>query len=259
MPKRVDNSSGGQVWAPDDERWGPWRGQLLHLSYGTCSLLGVLKEEVAGPHVPSSRDFQPATVMQGGVTRFPVNFQSGIMRARFNPQDGQLYVAGLRGWQTTAVKNGCFQRVRYQSAVPVRMPIGLHVTKRGVRLDFACELDAASAGDTQNWSVEVWNYIWSNAYGSPEISTISATSDAPAERGRDGEMEYTPGQMAQKKHDPLTVKSATVSADKKSVFLEIPEIKPVMQMEIKFGIRSADGGEIRSEVINTIHALGDER
>jgi hypothetical protein len=42
------------------------------------------------------------------------------------------------------------------------------------------------------------------------------------------------------------------------VFLEIPEIKPVMQMAIKFGIQSADGGEIRSEVVNTIHALGAE-
>jgi len=189
--------------------------------------------------------------------RFPVNFQSGIMRARFNPQDGQLYVAGLRGWQTTAVKNGCFQRVRYQSGVPVRMPIGLHATKRGVRLDFACELEAASANDPQNWSVEVWNYVWSGAYGSPEISTIGA-GVAPAEATRDGVMQYTTAQMAQKKHDPLNVKSATVSADKKSVFLAIPDIKPVMQMAIKFGIKSADGGELRSEVVNTIHALAEE-
>jgi hypothetical protein len=243
------------VWVPDDERWGPWRGQLLHLSYGTCSLFGVLKEEVDAPNVPSSRDFRPATIMQGGVTRFPVNFQSGIMRARFNPKDGQLYVAGLRGWQTTAVKNGCLQRVRYQPGPPVRMPIGLHATQTGVKIDFACELDPASAGDIQNWSVEVWNYIWSGAYGSPEISTVDSAV-TPSEQGKDGEMQYTKEQMSQKKHDPLTVKSATVSADKKSVFLEIPGIKPVMQMVIKFGIQSADGGEIRGEVVNTIHALG---
>jgi hypothetical protein len=216
----------------------------------------VLKEEVASENVPSARSFQPATIMQGGVTRFPVNFQSGIMRARFNPKDGQLYAAGLRGWQTTAVKNGCFQRVRYQPSAPVRMPIGLHATKRGVRLDFACELDAASASDVQNWNVEVWNYIWSGAYGSPEISTV-ATAVTPGEAGKDGEMQYTKEQMSVKKHDPLTVKSVTISADKKSVFLEIPEIKPVMQMAIKFGIKSADGGEIRSEVINTIHALAE--
>lgn len=84
----MDNSGGGQVWVTG-EKWGPWGGKMLHLSHGTCSLFGVLREEVGG-------------TMQGGVTRFPVNFQSGMMRARFSPADGQLYLAGLRGWQTTA-------------------------------------------------------------------------------------------------------------------------------------------------------------
>lgn len=84
----MDNSGGGQVWVTG-EKWGPWGGKMLHLSHGTCSLLGVLREEVGG-------------TMQGGVPRFPVNFQSGMMRARFSPADGQLYLAGLRGWQTTA-------------------------------------------------------------------------------------------------------------------------------------------------------------
>jgi hypothetical protein len=178
------------------------------------------------------------------------------MRARFNPTDGQLYVGGLRGWQTTGVKNGAFQRVRYTGA-PVRMPIGLHATKRGVRLDFTTALDPATAGDAQNWNVEVWNYLWSSAYGSPELSTLDAV-EKPAELGKDGEPQFTKAQATLKKHDPLTVKSATLSADGRSVFLEIPEIKPVMQMAIKFGIQTADGAELRSEVINTIHALAAE-
>ena len=38
-------------------------------------------------------------VTQGGVVRFPLSFASGIMRARFNPRDGQLYVSsGLGHW-----------------------------------------------------------------------------------------------------------------------------------------------------------------
>src|SRR4029450_2267033 len=40
LPKRIDNSGGSQVWVPDDERWGPWRGQMLHLSYGHAALYG---------------------------------------------------------------------------------------------------------------------------------------------------------------------------------------------------------------------------
>ena len=193
--------------------------------------------------------------MQGGVTRFPVNFQSGIMRARFNPTDGQLYVAGLRGWQTTGVKNGAFQRVRYTGA-PVRMPIELRATTKGLRLTFTCKLDPATATDPQNWNVEVWNYLWSAAYGSPEFSTIEPV-EKPADAGKQGEAQFSKTQIAQKKHDPLVVKSVTLSADGRSVFLEIPEIKPVMQMAIKFGLKAADGTELLSEVINTIHALGE--
>jgi hypothetical protein len=34
------------------------------------------------------------------------------MRARFRKQDGQLYVCGLRGWQTAGVMDACLQRVR---------------------------------------------------------------------------------------------------------------------------------------------------
>jgi hypothetical protein len=45
FPKNVDNSSGGQVWVTSD-KFGPWKDRLLHLSYGTCSLYGVLPQEV---------------------------------------------------------------------------------------------------------------------------------------------------------------------------------------------------------------------
>ena len=82
LPHQVDNSSGGQVWVTSD-KWGPFMGDMLHMSYGSCSLFKVMKEEVGGQ-------------VQGGAVRFPLNFESGIMRARFSPRDGQLYATGLR-------------------------------------------------------------------------------------------------------------------------------------------------------------------
>lgn len=242
LPKRIDNSGGSQVWVPDDERWGPWRGQMLHLSYGHAALYGVMREEVGG-------------VMQGGVTRFPLKFESGIMRARFNPKDGQLWVAGLRGWQTDGIRNGCLQRVRHTGA-PVQMPIELHARKTGIELRFTSSIDTQSAADPENWNVEVWNYLWSAAYGSPEISTI-AESEKPAESGTGGVNQFTPAQMTKAQHDPLKVKSVTVGTDDRSVFLEIEGMKPVMQMSIRYGIKSADGSDLKGEVVNTIHALGE--
>ena len=245
FPKEVDNSSGGQVWVTSD-KFGPWKDRLLHLSYGTCSLFGVLPQEVA---------FNGHPQMQGGVARFNVDFASGAMRARFNPKDGQLYVTGLRGWQTTATQNGCFQRVRYTGAA-TRMPLALAATKKGIKLDFACAVDAKAAADAGNWNVEVWNYVWSSAYGSPDISTLD-TKVAATELGNDGKLQFSKAQMSERKHDSLAVKSATVSADGRSVFLEIPEIRPAMQMQLKYEIKAADGVELRGQVINTIHALAN--
>jgi hypothetical protein len=245
FPKNVDNSSGGQVWVTSD-KFGPWKDRLLHLSYGMCSIYGVLPQEVS---------FDGKPQMQGGVVRFNVDFGSGAMRARFNPKDGQLYVTGLRGWQTTATQNGCFQRVRYTGAA-TRMPIALAATKKGVRVDFTCELDAQAAADAANWNIETWNYIWSSAYGSPEISTTE-TKVAATELGNDGRLQFSKAQMAERKHDFLDVKSATLSADRKSVFLAIPDLRPAMQMQLKYDIKAADGIELRGQVINTIHALAE--
>jgi hypothetical protein len=245
FPKDVDNSSGGQVWVTSD-KFGPWKDRLLHLSYGMCSMFGVLPQEVT---------FNGQPQMQGGVTRFNVDFGSGAMRARFNPKDGQLYVTGLRGWQTTATQNGCFQRVRYTGAA-TRMPLALAATKKGIKLDFTCEIDAAAAADAGNWNIEVWNYIWSSAYGSPDISTLENKVVA-TELGNDGKLQFSKAQISERKHDPLTVKSVTVSADRRSVFLEIPDLRPVMQMQLKYDIKAADGVELRGQVINTIHALAE--
>jgi hypothetical protein len=241
-PKRIDNSGGSQVWVPDDERWGPWGGQMLHLSYGHAALYGVMREEVNG-------------VVQGGVTRFPLKFESGIMRARFHPKDGQLWVAGLRGWQTDGIRNGCLQRVRYTGG-PVQMPIELHAKKAGIELRFTSSIDTQSAADSENWNVEVWNYFWSPAYGSPEISTIT-DAEKPTEAGPGGVAQFTRAQMSKTRHDSLKVKSVTVGTDDRSVFLEIKGVKPVMQMSIRYAIKSADGAELKGEVVNTIHALGE--
>ena len=62
---------------------------MLHTSYGAAGAAAARDgpEEVNG-------------ITQGGVYRFPFKFATGIMHARFRPQDGQLYVTGLRGWQT---------------------------------------------------------------------------------------------------------------------------------------------------------------
>jgi hypothetical protein len=216
MPKDVDNSGGGQVWV--GKNWGLAEGTLLHMSYGTCSLYGVMRETVDG-------------VEQGGVYKFPLKFESGTMRGRFSPADGQLYISGLKGWQTSAAKDAMLQRVRY-TGKPVTFPAKLTVKPNGVNLAFTNEIDAAAAADAGNYSVLQWNYKWSQEYGSGEYKT-------------DGS----------KGKETVEVKSAKVGADKKSVFLEIDGVKAVEQMEIKYNLKSAAGAEIPGRILNTINVV----
>ena len=218
LPMNIDNSPGGEVWAP--KTWGPWGGHMLHMSYGKCILYGVTMETVAGEQ-------------QGSLTAFPVKFRSGIQRGRFSPTDGQLYLSGLSVWQSSAAKDGCFQRVRYTGKAGV-YPTGFTTKANGVELTFSAPLDAASAGDLQSWNVEQWNYIWSGNYGSPDVSVLD-----PKKKGK----------------DIVSITKATVSADKKSVFLELADRVPVMQMKVQCNMKAADGTTVKHDTYATINKL----
>src|SRR5439155_26961569 len=111
IPMNMDNTAGTQVLATSD-KWGPLQGHLVHTSYGKCSLFTVLMEDINDEK-------------QGGVVKFPFKFISGGMRARFNPADGQLYVSGMKGWQSDANRDGCFHRIRY-TGKPANTPVALH-------------------------------------------------------------------------------------------------------------------------------------
>ena len=58
-----------------------------------------------------------------------------------------------------------------------------------------------------------------------------------------------------KGRDKVEVKSARLAADRKTVFLEIPDLKPVMQMRIKYSLKAADGSPVASEIHNTINRV----
>lgn len=231
FPHDIDNSSGSQVWVTSDT-WGPLRGELLHMSYGTCSLFKVMQETVDGQ-------------IQGGVVRIPVSFASSCMRARFNPEDGQLWVCGLKGWQTSAAQDGALQRVRY-TGKPLHLPVGLEVKKGGVLLTFSDALDPETANDKTSFDVEVWNYIWGDQYGSPHISTINPDADLKKMGGKVN-IDY-------RNSDKLVVTRAELRGDKQ-VFVGIEGLKPVMQMQIKVNVDAKDGAAIKHTIYNTVHVV----
>jgi hypothetical protein len=223
LPKDIDNSNGGQVWITGDQ-FGPLSGQLLHTSYGTCTLFSVLKEATPGG-------------MQGGVVPLPVKFDSGVCRARFNERDNALYLTGLRGWQSRAGKDGGFYRLRY-TGKPYYLPTALHVAPEKISLTFAEALDKESAEDIDNYNLEQWNYRWTQAYGSAHWKV----SD-PRQNG----------------HDEVEVDAAELSADGKTVTLTVPDLSPVMQMKTSFTLKAASGAPVKATVHHTINAVGSQR
>ncbi|MFO0870011.1 MAG: PA14 domain-containing protein, partial [Pirellulales bacterium] len=233
IPRRVDNSSGGQTWVTS-RQWGPLTGQLLHLSFGQCSLMLVGGEPQGGPWAQRRSAF---------LVEFPGRFESGAMRGRFSPFDGQLYVTGLRGWTSAATRDGCLQRVRY-TGQPVDLPLATQPYRNGLAITFSDPLDREAAEQPGNYHVERWNYRYSAAYGSPEFRV----SD-PQQEGR----------------DEVRVRSATL-LDERTVFLEMADMRPVHEMAISCSLQSAAGTDprsaprpIRRTLYQSIHALGDQQ
>jgi hypothetical protein len=171
-------------------------------------------------------------VQQAGAVDLGLFFQSGAMRGRFGG-DGNLYVCGLRGWQTAARRDGCLQRVRY-TGKPLTTPIGLVARRDGLELRFESPLDRTAAADTTRYKVERWNYRWSGEYGSKNWSVVD-----PNREGK----------------DPVIVETVEIAADGRSVFLRLHGgVQPVMQMQVDYRLKAADGRPLRGAVYNTVHA-----
>ncbi len=221
IPRGIDNSSGDAVFLPEDSRLGPLSGQIVGTSFGYCQVYLVLREEIGGE-------------VQGGVMPLPGEFLSGAHRARFNPHDGHLYVAGTDGWQSYAQENGSLQRVRYAGG-PLTLARRVETRENGLLVTFNDAIDPASV-DVSRAFCQAWNYLYSGAYGSQEYSVKQ------------------PGQPG---HDPVAIQSMHLLEDGRTVFVEIPQLHPVMQLHLYLELRTRDGRSIAPDLYYSIFHLGE--
>jgi glucose/arabinose dehydrogenase/mono/diheme cytochrome c family protein len=220
MPQEFDNSSGGQVWA-GDARFGPLSSRLLHTSFGKGWMYYLMMHDVG-------------TVSQAAIVKLPFQFDAGIMRARFNPADGQVYATGLSGWQGPADgKDGCLQRLRYTGR-PIKLLDDVEVRSGGLGLRFNFELSPAGARDPASYHLEQWNYLWTSNYGSDQYSV-----EHPGQKG----------------HDQLMIQEVQLAPDRRSVVLVIPGLRPVNQVEIRLDLAAADGERFHELAYLTINAI----
>ncbi len=212
LPRGEDNSASSQVFISGEE-WASLKGNgnLVHLSSGGGSAWLVMRQNVKG-------------LWQAGAVKITGNFDAGPQCARFNPNDGHLYVNGMQGWGTYTPKDGCFQRLRFTGGdKPV--PVGFEARDNGVIIRFNQPVKNA---DASTCFAQCWNYLYSAAYGSPEYSV----------RYPD-----TPG------HDPLEVGSVQTLEGGKTLFLEIPQIVPAGQVHLHLSTGH--------DLFLTVHALDE--
>jgi len=208
-----DRSPSELLWV-DSKKWGPLAGGLLSFSYGFGKVQLVLPQKVDGQR-------------QAGVVDLPgVDFPTGIMRGRFNPDDGQLYVCGMSAWGTSQMmQGGGLYRLRYTDK-PLSVPVQLSAQEDGILLTFASELNLASAEDIKNFEIQTWHLVRSSRYGSERYNTKT-----------------------------LEIGNVVVSKDGKSIKILLPEIQPVDVMTISYKLKDTKGNHFTGKVQNTIHNL----
>jgi putative heme-binding domain-containing protein len=208
----MDRSPAELLWV-DSDRWGPLENQLLNLSYGYGKVFLVPHEKIAGLH-------------QGGMVELPIpQFPTGLIRGRFHPGDGQLYLSGMYSWAGSQQEPGGFFRLRY-TGKPVFLPGQLRARPRELMLGFTGDLDPDSVADVDNYQIQIWDLKRTKNYGSEHYN-----------------------------QRPLEVRGARIEG--RDVFLEIPALQPTWGMEVRYTLRTAAGDTITGTIHNTIHRLHD--
>ncbi len=215
IPHATNASAMSQVWL-FGAKMGPLTDGLVHIGFNRPELFRVMLNE---------RSSRPQAAMVS-VTRafdFPPNNGS------VNPADGQLYITGFQilGWGTTATRLAGLGRVRYTGAVST-LPREVVPMDKGVLVRFDVPLDPAAAANPDNFSLTSWQYKRTYQYGSPQFKA-------------DG----TPG------IDRLAPSSAYLSKDRRSVFVAVPGMRPVMQMRLGWSLTTADGQKFQDSAFFT--------
>lgn len=214
--KPFDRSPAELLWV-DSDRWSSLDGSLLSLSYGYGKVFVVPHEQIDG-------------VWQGGMCRLPLpQFETGVMRGRFSPFDGHLYVCGMNAWGSSQSDSpGGLYRIR-PTGQPIHVPIGFHAHRGGLTLTFSDPVDRDAATDPNHYLIETWDLTRSANYGSPRSN---------------------------ERH--LSIESIEVSQDGRSITLRLPEIAPTWTIQIAYKLRGPSGQPFGRILQGTIHQLSTE-
>ncbi len=198
-----------------NDQFGLFQGQMLVGEFQNASVFRVALEQVNGE-------------WQGAVFPFVKGFASGVNRLAFGP-DGKLYVGGLRlgHWTSIAPQPYSLDRVSFTGQMPFEIK-EVHARANGFELKFTQPVDAASAGNLENWDAAQYTYAYDGRHNAPE-------------KDRD---EKIPG-------PPLRVTKAVVASDRRSVRLHAEGCLPRHVIMVRaLDVKNADGKKLRNDTFH---------
>jgi len=164
---------------------------------------------------------------QGGLSALPIAaLPTGVMRGRFHPTQKQLYCCGMFAWAGDATQLGGLYRIR-ATGQPMRLPVGLHTHPGKIEVTFTDPIDPATAADPSRYTIKTWSLKRTADYGSKHYD-----------------------------EKPLAVKAAALSADGRTVTLEVPKLEPTWSMEIACRLADAGGRPVERVIHNSVFAIG---
>lgn len=206
LPYSLAKSSSGMARI-EDEKFGPYKGQLLVGDFQMAIVTRVMLEKVNGE-------------WQGAVWPFAKGFNSGVNRIAFGP-DGKAYVGGCKGahWAAVGPQLYSLDRVSFTGKTPFEIK-EVHATSDGFELQFTSSVDAETAAKLDGYDVAQFTYEYHEKYGSPEF-----------------DQEGKPDSSTE-----IKVLKATVSEDRQKVRLTLEGLKPgFITMIHSLDVTSEDG------------------
>ena len=156
FPYTLAKSASG-IAVLNDEKLGPFKGQMLVADYQLSVVTRVMLEKVNGEY-------------QGAVWPFAKGFLSGINRLAVGP-DGKVYVGGGKGahWSgAVGPQMYSLDRLAFTGKAPFEVK-EVHAAADGFDLLFTEPVDPEAAGKPESYDVAQYTYEYHKAYGSPEF------------------------------------------------------------------------------------------
>jgi len=159
------------------------------------------------------------SVPQGAVFRFSQGFHHAFHRFALT-DDGTLYAGGIaRGKDREFIERvSGLTRIAF-TGEPVFEPLAARIRSNGLEVEFTEALAQGTGWDPAAWHVTRWGYQPTQTYGGRKV-----------------------------RHRLAAVRAATVSSDRRRVFLEIPDLVEgeVVHVRLSRSLSSASGRPLRS-------------